>query len=341
MSENNSPNSANSPNSPNHNINSNNNNNTINTSATNIINNHDISNTIINYTLNEILNDSITITTNQQGTDISSIQITNTFFDTIVTNDIDVNIIENLTSSVEVYDDTSSNALLNEIKLYASEIKCSDFHGKGTINDYNQLFITASKIANETKQITLDVDTNGFNEFANAADDLSALFNSFIVKLQNINIINDLDFLSSVANALKKIVNLSNTFGRFKQTIIATSQIQVPKSALDANSILSSVNDEISCAMNYISYFVDPTSVSPSIASNAALSSDEQHVITKAIDAIENWQTLSEHGLTISMNNDPNIIGIKQSNTNFLNKTSNLKNLTLQLKLKMDQYKNI
>jgi hypothetical protein len=41
------------------------------------------------------------------------------------------------------------------------------------------------------------------------------------------------------------------------------------------------------------------------------------------------------------MNNDPNIIGIKQANTNFLNKTSNLKNLTLQLKVKMDRFKNI
>ena len=93
--------------------------------------------------------------------------------------------------------------------------------------------------------------------------------------------------------------------------------------------------------MNYIGYFVDPTSVSPSIATNASLSADEKNVIAKAITAIDNWQTLSDQGLTISMNNDPNIVGIKQANTNFLNKTSNLKNLTLQLKVKMDRYKNI
>lgn len=306
----------------------------------------DTSSNIINFTLNETLNDGITVTINQQGTDISSIEITNTLFDTIITNNIDVNITEQLNSRVEVYDnissnDTSSNALLNEIKLYANEIKCSDFHGKGTIDDYNELFITASKIANDTKQITLNIDTDGFNEFANAADDLSALFNGFIVKLQNINIINDVAFLTSVANALKKIVNLSNTFGKFKQTIIATSQIQVPKSALETNTLLSNLNNELSCAMNYIGYFVDPTSVSPSIVANASLSMDEKNVITKAITAIDNWQTLSDQGLTISMNNDPNIIGIKEANTNFLNKTSNLKNLTLQLRVKMDRYKNI
>ena len=333
--------------------NSSSNSNSSNSNSTSSTNNLfvDTSSNIINFTLNETLNDGITVTINQQGTDISSIEITNTLFDTIITNNIDVNITQELNSRVEVYDnissndtslnDTSSNALLNEIRLYANEIKCSDFHGKGTIDDYNELFITASKIANDTKQITLNIDTDGFNEFANAADDLSALFNGFIIKLQNINIINDVAFLTSVANALKKIVNLSNTFGKFKQTIIATSQIQVPKSALETNTLLSNLNNELSCAMNYIGYFVDPTSVSPSIATNASLSADEKNVIAKAITAIDNWQTLSDQGLTISMNNDPNIVGIKQANTNFLNKTSNLKNLTLQLKVKMDRFKNI
>ena len=93
--------------------------------------------------------------------------------------------------------------------------------------------------------------------------------------------------------------------------------------------------------MNYIGYFVDPNSVSSSVKQKADLSSDEKNIITKAIDAIENWQTLSEHGLTISMNNDPNIIGIKESNTYFGNKTTNLRNLTLSLQLKMNKYKNI
>jgi hypothetical protein len=44
------------------------------------------------------------------------------------------------------------------------------------------------------------------------ADDLSSLFNGFILKLQNVNIINDTAFLKAIASALKKIVNLSNVF---------------------------------------------------------------------------------------------------------------------------------
>jgi len=296
---------------------------------------------ITNIILNETLNDGLTITTNIQGTDQSSNLITDTSFTTIINNLIDIQIDESLESQVVIINDTSSNILLNQIKEYAQEIQCSDFQGKGTLDDYNQLFLAASKIANDSKQITLDVDTQGFEEFADAADELSALFESFITKLSNINIINDIDFLTVVSNALARIVNLSNTFGRFKQTIIATSQIQIPKSALETNALLNSVNSQLSCAMNYISYFVDPTGASDTVHSNAQLSPDEKQVISKAVAAIDNWAELSTHGLTISLNTNPQIIGISESNQRFIEKTTSLKNLTLKLKTRLDTYKNI
>ena len=80
----------------------------------------------------------------------------------------------------------------------------------------------------------------------------------YIAKLENINIINDLSFLTAVADSLKKIVNLSNVFAKFKETIIATSTIKIPKSAHDTKVILENVMDEVSCAMNYINHFVNP-----------------------------------------------------------------------------------
>jgi hypothetical protein len=298
---------------------------------------------IVNPILNEVLNDGLTITTNVQGTDLSNNVITETNFNTIINNMIDIQIDQDLDASVIITENTdnSSNYLLNQIRTYAQEIQCSDFHGKGTLDDYNELFVAASKIANETKQISLQVDTDGFNQFASAADELSELFESFITKLTNINIINDIGFLSIVAHALERIVNLSNTFGRFKQTIIATSQIQIPKTALETNQLLQNVNAEISCAMNYISYFVDPTGANSTVTNNAQLSSDEKQIISKAVTAIENWSALSEHGLTISLNTNPQIIGIEDSNLKFKQNTTNLKNLTARLKIKLDNYKNI
>jgi hypothetical protein len=51
-------------------------------------------------------------------------------------------ITENLTEVFQQYnDETGETALLmNQISLYASEIQCSSFHGKGTIDDYTELF---------------------------------------------------------------------------------------------------------------------------------------------------------------------------------------------------------
>ena len=245
---------------------------------------------------------------------------------------------EDLEQIVTTYvDDLSgpNSLLVNEIRLYASQIQCSDFHGKGTIDDYTNLFEAAAKIANESKHIELDVDIEGFSEFANAADELSALFNGFIMKLQNVNIIDDHNFLSAIANALKKIVNLSNVFGKFKETILATSSIQIPKSAHDTRVIISGVMDEINCAMNYIGYFVDASSNKPV---DAELTASEKFVINKAINTIDNWNVLCEQGLSITMSNDVDISFIKHSSDQLKVTTQTLRSATNNLKNKLSKF---
>jgi hypothetical protein len=155
--------------------------------------------------------------------------------------------------------------------------------------DYTQLFDAASQIANETSQMQLYVNVEGFSEFGNAADELSKLFSSFILKLQNVNIINDTLFLQSILNALKKIVNLSNTFGRFKETILATSVIKIPKSAHDAKIVIENIMKEINCAVDCINYFVDPTISKPD---DVDLTSDDKDIIHAATTTINNWNSL-------------------------------------------------
>ena len=209
---------------------------------------------IVTYTLNETIDASGTEIINQQGVAADGSEITHTTFETTdVTSDVQIS--EDLTEVVQVYDDDSdpssvTGILVNQIKLYAGQIQCSDFHGKGTIDDYSALFVAASKIASETKHMQLDIDIEGFNEFGQAADELSSLFTSFIKKLENVNIINDVAFLTSISIALGKIVNLSNVFGRFKESILATSTIKLPKSAHDTKLVLEGLMAEINCAMN-------------------------------------------------------------------------------------------
>lgn len=278
------------------------------------------------------------VVTNQQFSDASGNEHTETTF---VTTDptSDVQIFEDLSGNViHYYDDSHDSgktAIIAQIQNYAAEIKCSNFHGKGTIDDYTQLFQAAAAIANESAQMQLDVDIEGFNEFANAADDLSALFTSFIVKLQNVSIIDDSVFLTAVANALGKIVNLSKVFGKFKETILATSTVQLPKSAHDTSLLLQNVVGQINCAMTYITHFVDSSVPAPA---TAELSAEEKGIISAAVTTIDNWNVLCDQGVSIAMSNDPDIQYIKNASQQLKQKTQTLANVTSLLKSKFSAF---
>lgn len=279
------------------------------------------------------------VVSNNQYADASGNEITESTF---VTTDptSDVQITEDLSGAVVAYyDDTADSgkaAIIAQIQSYASQIKCSEFHGKGTIDDYSQLFQAAAKIANESAQMQLDVDIEGFNEFASAADDLSALFTGFIVKLENVSIIDDTAFLTAVANALGKITHLSKVFGKFKETILATSTVHLPKSAHDTKIILQGVVSQVNCAMTYITHFVD-SSISAPVA--ADLSAEEKGIISGAVQTINNWNTLCEQGVSIAMANNPDIQYIVSASEQLKQKTQTLKNATNLLKCKLDAYK--
>ncbi len=267
-----------------------------------------------------------------QAVDASGVVNTNADFITTAV-DSDVQITQDLSGQAfTYYEDTSSNALVLQIKDYASRIQCTDFQGKGTIDDYSVLFQAASQIANETAHMQLNVDVEGFDEFASAAEDLSALFNGFILKLQNINIIDDTAFLQSVLNALEKIWQLSETFGRFKQTILATSQIQLPVSAHETKVAIESVVGQLNCAMKYINHFVDASYSAPD---SANLSDIEQSIIDNAVATIENWNVLCTQGVSIAMSSNPDIVYIQSANETLKQNTAVLVNAKNKLRQKL------
>jgi len=277
----------------------------------------------------------------EAGKSEAGVNIARTTFDTDEPEIYDPQIRENLEQTVDTYNDlvepeSETSVLLESIRTYAGELKCSDFHGKGSIEDYTSLFEAAARIATESKQMELDVDVSGFNEFAAAADELSNLFNGFIVKLQNVSIITDLNFLRSIKTALSKIVNLSNIFGKFKKTVFATSAVQLPKSAHETKLILAGVMGEVNCAMQYINHFVSPEE-SPTLV-DADLSAAEKNIIAKSVETIDNWNNLCEFGVSIAMSNDVDIQYIQQASTNLKNTTVTLKSVSSKLKTKLAQY---
>jgi hypothetical protein len=294
---------------------------------------------IVNYTLNNTTDVSGVEIVNQQGTDASG-SIVNITTMHVTDPSSNVNITENLVETVTIYDDdddpnSQNYALINQIKDYAGQIQCSNFHGKGTIDDYANLFEAACKIANESQQIQLDVDIEGFTEFGAAADQLSQLFASFTLKLQNVNIINDTTFLTSIVTALGKIVNLSHVFGKFKETILTTTTIQIPKSTHETAVILNGVMSEINCAMNYINYFVSP---SDQVLPDAELSTEEQNIIATAVTTIDNWNTICEQGVSIAMSNNTDVQNIKAASDTLKQTTLKLQNITSSLQSKLNSY---
>jgi hypothetical protein len=262
-----------------------------------------------------------------------------TIFTSTEPNIYDPDITENLIEYVTTYDDISGNSenqeVMNQIIAYAAQIKCENFHGKGTVDDYAALFEAANKIATETTQIQLDVDIDGFNEFGQAADDLANLFNSFTIRLQNVNIINDLTFLRAISDALGKICNLSKIFGKFKETIMCKTSIQLPKSSQDTSIILNNVMSEINCAMNYISNFVEVTN--PDLP-DYKLSQAEQNIITNAVTTIDNWNVICQEGVSVTMNTNSAIVSINNNNQALKEKTVKLKSLASTLKNKLNVY---
>ena len=118
---------------------------------------------------------------------------------------------------------------------------------------------------------------------------------------------------------VKRIDNLSNVFGKFKETIMATSTIKIPKSAHDTAVQIQNVMGELNCAMKYISYFVAPTDIVP----NKAQLDDEDRII---IDQ------------AIALNNNTDIQYIKQANNELKTKSNVLKGAVLSLKEKFAFY---
>ena len=111
-----------------------------------------MANLVSNFTLDQILDISGAHIVNQQGTAADGSEVTHTTFSTSMTSTLNVNITEDLSGIVQsFYDDESdptspASLIMSQIKNYASKIKCESFQGKGTVDDYAQLFQAASTI---------------------------------------------------------------------------------------------------------------------------------------------------------------------------------------------------
>jgi hypothetical protein len=240
----------------------------------------------------------------------------------------EVGFTKDISAIIQIYNDEtdpSLNIILQEIKTYADNIQNANFQGKGTINDYITLFTTSLKLA---KQNNLIIDISGFQDLGNVADELSAVFQQYILKLQSTNTIYDLAFLTSIASSLEKINNLATIFLNFKQTILQTSIIEIPKSLKDTKIILQNLLPEINNAFLYINHFINPITD----ISFATLSVKDQAQI------LEKWENTCVNDVNIIHSKNIDISFIEQANIIMENTANLLKNSTVVFKGKISTF---
>jgi hypothetical protein len=77
----------------------------------------------------------------------------------------------------------------------------------------------------------------------------------------------------------------------------------------------------------------------PSAPSDAELSAEEKNIIDKAVETIDKWNLLCEHGISVALENNTDIQYISQASDDLKNKSNVLKTATVNLKNKLAQYK--
>jgi SepF-like predicted cell division protein (DUF552 family) len=243
-------------------------------------------------------------------------------------------LVEDLSTIIQIYEDgidPSLYCILQDISLNASKLKNANFQGNGTIEDYAELFTEALKLMRNN---TFVIDISGFYDFGNAADELSNVFQQYIVKLDNINVVNDMEFLKAITASLKKISHLADIFGKFKKTILATSIVEIPKSLEDTRLILDGVMSEVDCAMKYVQHFICPEN-DISMCAESSLSPEEKALIAAAITTIQDWDNKYSKNLQGILSENADVKFIAEANQMIANTAKVLKNSTAVFKGKI------
>lgn len=87
--------------------------------------------------------------------------------------------------------------------------------------------------------------------------------------------------------------------------------------------------------MKYITHFVAPTGTTPV---DADLSAVEKNIISEAIATIDNWNVICEHGVSVAMENNSDVIYITQASNELKHTTNALRSATSALSSKLSAF---
>jgi len=150
-----------------------------------------------------------------------------------------------------------SKKILCEIDGYIDNIRCDKLTGKGSIDDYKNLFQRVFEYSDEltTQKISLDMDMKKLDKFADSAEQLTKTISDLTIRLKSIVAVNDIKFLNDFRDKVQKISKLYETIDEFQTTIIESSELYIPTTLEQINKKLRKITEEIDSSMVYLDNF--------------------------------------------------------------------------------------
>lgn len=233
--------------------------------------------------------------------------------------------------------------LLREIEELKLKVSCEKLQHLGSMEDYSELFRKAQQYIEEVgeKNISLVVDTEILDKFAEEAKVYSEMFGEIDLKFRRLSTVDDTEMLKKVRDALYKISLMYENVQKFHATITTTSILQIPDSVKTVTEILQSVTESIDCSIPYIEFFADNTKLlTEEQQRRAELNPADKAAIVAAIRSLDVWLDMISNEANVTMNGNAYIQAFKERIAQFDVYTEKMKSSIALIKNKLADWRN-
>lgn len=298
--------------------------------------------------------DNITITTTTTDfsndgiidvTEVHTVTVDGATEDTISTvTDLNINngSLDALSDIQYVEGSAESILLVSEIQALQDKIKCSKFHGKGSMEDYAAVFKKIQEyfaVAGDSN-VEITVDVTSLDQFAEQAKNYSAMFEEILIKFNRVSSVDDSAVLKKIKQDLIDISKMYENIEKFKAIVTGTTGLKVPKTIKDCTDVLENVYSNINCSLDYINRFADKNYVlTEDKEIKSQLSEDDKKALDYFAYSIQVWIDMIDNEGTVAMNTNSFVKKFKESIAKFDLPTENLTKAMGLMKERMARWK--
>lgn len=213
-----------------------------------------------------------------------------------------------------------SKSLVLEIQKLQEKIKCSRFQGKGTMDDYANVFkkIQQYFAAVGDSNVEITIDTENLDNFAEQAKIFSEMFEEILIKFNKVSSVDDSVVLKKIRDDMVTITKMYENIDKFKAIVTGTSSLQIPQTIIDCTEVLNNINSDIACSLSYINYFVDSSAPMNELQlQRSQLSGDDKKALEFFENSIQVWIDMVNNDGTVAMSTNAYVKAFKNRIASF------------------------